>query len=152
MRRKTIPETFDEQYRVDVETGCWIWLRSCKGKEAAKGGGYGCFRLNGKTVGAHKFSYERVNGEVPKGLQVLHACHNTKCVNPAHLSVGTNLENQQHAARDLRRAQKLTPDAVRDIKKSCASGVLQRVMAAKYRIAQGDVSHILAGHWWAHVA
>lgn len=150
--RRTIADTFDEQYAVDRKTGCWIWQRACKGKEVSRGGGYGCFRMRGKMIGAHVFAYERKHGKVPRGMHVMHLCHNTKCVNPAHLQTGTNEENQAHSARDLRRPRKLTVAAVRDIKRSCAGGVLQRVMAEKYGIAQGDVSHIVNGRWWKHVA
>lgn len=149
---QTILELFDSCYTADSRSGCWIWKRALKGKEVARGGGYGCLRLKGKLLGAHRFSYEKAKGKIPPGMHVMHLCHNTKCVNPDHLTLGTNLENQRHSARDLRKANKLTPEAVRDIKKSCAQGVTQKEMATKYKIAQGDVSHILAGHWWAHVS
>ena len=148
----TIAETFDTCYAVDQDTGCWNWLRARKGKDAAKGGGYGCFSLGRKTVGAHRFAYERNKGRIPKGLQVMHKCHNTLCVNPEHLMPGTNLENLEHSARDLRRPHKLTPEAILDIKVSVRSGVLQRVLANKYGIAQGDISHIVNGHYWKHIA
>lgn len=147
----TIAQTFDNQYLINPDTGCYVWLRARKGKEAKAGGGYGCFRLKGKIVGAHKFAWERTRGPVPKGLQVSHVCHNTLCVNEAHLCLETNDENQARAAADGRRARKLTREIVLDIKQSCAAGVFQRVMAEKYGIAQGNVSHIVNGHWWAHV-
>lgn len=147
----TIAQTFDQQYRVDPVTGCHVWLRACKGKEVAKGGGCGCLRVNGKLIGAHVHAWEQVNGPVPKGMQVSHTCHNTKCVNEQHMCLETNAENQARGAAALRKAQKLTVEAVLDIKRSCSAGVYQRIMADKYEIAQGDVSHIMAGHWWAHV-
>ena len=146
----TIAANFDSQYEVQPD-GCWKWLRSRKGKEAKKGGGYGCFRLHGKTVGAHRFSYERTHGPIPAGLHVMHLCHNTLCVNPAHLATGTNAENLAHSARDLRRPSKLTLDQVRDIKRMVSAGAMQREAAAKHGLAQGDVSHIVNGHYWSHV-
>lgn len=146
----TIVSNFDACYEVQPN-GCWKWLRARKGKEAASGGGYGCFRHKGKTIGAHRFSYERTHGPIAPGLHVMHLCHNTLCVNPAHLAVGTNAENLAHSARDLRRPAKLTAEQVRDIKRMLASGALQREAAAKYGIAQADVSHIANGHYWAHV-
>lgn len=147
----TIAETFDQQYRVDEVTGCWVWLRARKGKEAKRGGGYGCFTIRGKSIAAHRFAWERRFGAIPLGIHVSHKCHNTLCVNVEHMCLETNDENAARSARDLRRAQKLTVAAVQDIKRSCAAGALQREMAEKYGIAQGDVSHIINGHWWAHV-
>jgi HNH endonuclease len=138
-------------YRVGT-SGCWVWLRGRKGKEAKTGGGYPCWKLNGKTVGVHRVVCERVYGRMLPTQQARHTCHNTLCINPGHLIPGTNTENQRDSAVAGRRAQKLTAEAVRDIKRSCASGVLQRVMGEKYGIAQADVSHIVNGHWWAHVS
>lgn len=151
MRKPSIADAFDLHYAINA-VGCYIWLRARKGKEAKRGGGYGCFRLLGRVIGAHKYAYERAYGPVPTGMQVSHKCHNTLCVNHLHMCLETNDENQARGAAALRRAKKLTPEIVRDIRDSCAAGVVQRVMAEKYGINQGDVSHIIKRRWWKHVA
>ncbi len=70
--------------------------------------GYGLFRVNsGKpAIMAHRYSYELVNGPIPKGLFALHkrkicvGCH--WCVNPDHLYPGTQKENAEDRAADGR--------------------------------------------------
>jgi len=86
-------ESFQKKYTVNEETGCWEW------SGALGNGGYGQFGIpliDGTYVSssAHKFAYELKNGVVPKGLVIRHKCHRRNCVNPDHLSVGTNADNQ----------------------------------------------------------
>lgn len=142
---------FDDCYRIDPATGCCIWLHARKGKEVKKGGGYGCLRINGRLIGAHKFAYERAYGLVPGGLQVSHTCHNTLCVNPAHMVLETNHENQTRGASLGRKAQKLTIEAVRDIRIQVAAGVPQKTMAEKYRVGASAICAIIARREWKHV-
>jgi HNH endonuclease len=81
-------KTYIEENAVKVpESGCWIWNKSCQTS------GYGDFRLKGKHYLAHRASYEAFNGEISKGLHVLHKCDIPQCVNPKHLFLGTNLDN-----------------------------------------------------------
>lgn len=145
----TLPFQVGVHYRIEAN-GCWQWLRGRKGKEAKAGGGYPCWKFDGKTRGVHRVVCELHHG--PLGSkQARHLCHNTLCINPEHVVPGTQTENMQDSARAGRRPHRLSAEAVRDIKRSCAAGVLQRVVAEKHGIAQGDVSHIVNGHWWAHV-
>ena len=74
--------------KVRKTSGCWEWAA---GRTPA---GYGKFYLGGKTVLAHRVSYELHVGRIPKGLNLDHLCRNRACVNPAHLepvTVRTNL-------------------------------------------------------------
>ena len=65
---------------------CWYWT-------GATQKGYGAIGLNGKTVRAHRMSYELLVGNIPEGKQLDHLCNNKLCVNPSHLEPVTQLEN-----------------------------------------------------------
>jgi hypothetical protein len=147
----TIQNDFDSCWREDPVTGCFVWLRARKGKEASTGGGYGCFKLKNKTVGAHRFAYERAHGPIPDGLCVMHLCHNSLCVNPAHLALGTNRQNQEMKAAAGRAPCKLAPITVRSIRARYATGVLQRDLAAEHGLQQADISNIVNRKYWKHV-
>jgi len=87
---------------------CWPW------KNYINDGGYGKFRLNGKSEYAHRVAWEITNGPIPKGTLVCHKCDNTKCCNPDHLFLGSNLDNI-HDAAVKGRLKKLNPMQTRVI-------------------------------------
>lgn len=97
---RTIPLSvrFD-MYSVRVPwTGCWIWTG------AINGGGYGSMCYRGRRDGAHRFSWEYHNGQsIPEGMRVLHKCDMPSCVNPEHLFLGTQSDNQIDAQTKGRR-------------------------------------------------
>lgn len=94
--RSPLPEAtaprFWRQVSKDAVTGHWIYT----GQRSQ--GGYGRFKVAGKWVRAHRYSYELAHGLLPRGLAVRHACHNRLCVNPAHLILGTNADNGRDRA------------------------------------------------------
>lgn len=68
---------------------CWPWTAMKLAK------GYGGFFHGGALTGAHRISKFLELGDLPIGKLVRHVCNNPSCVNPAHLEVGTQLENMQ---------------------------------------------------------
>lgn len=86
--------------KVDKSGGpdsCWIWLGFTDRNK------YGKFDMalptsGTKSVYAHRFSWELVNGPIPTGdhhgtMCVLHRCDNPSCCNPSHLFIGTHKDN-----------------------------------------------------------
>lgn len=60
--------------------------------------GYGRFFIGCKSVLAHRIAYALTHGEPPAPMLVMHKCNNKLCCNPAHLTLGSNSENQRHAS------------------------------------------------------
>lgn len=85
---------------------CWKWTGAgCKR-------GYGRFRPGPSgvpMVGAHRFSFEQYGGVVGDGQVVMHSCDNPWCVNPDHLSAGSNKQNTADAMRKGRMKKLLSP-------------------------------------------
>lgn len=57
--------------------------------------GYGVFGINGRTMLAHRYAYERKRGPIPQGLEPDHICRNPCCVNDGHLEAVTHQVNVQ---------------------------------------------------------
>jgi len=77
---------------------CWLFIGSTDQN------GYGKLsNRNGRGESperATRVMYEMVYGEIPEDKpHILHSCDNPQCVNPAHLSAGTQEENLKQAAK-----------------------------------------------------
>jgi len=69
---------------------CWEWNGNCFPN------GYGQISIGGrfgKKHLVHRVSYELFFGEIAYGLLVLHHCDNRRCVQPAHLFLGSHYDN-----------------------------------------------------------
>lgn len=125
-KRGPKPRAFKERYyRVYGDPdSCWHW------REYKTTNGYGTFCHNGKTVRAHRYSYEQNFGPIPKGMFVLHKCHNPGCVNPDHLYLGDQKQNM----RDCIRSGRIHSPVADAIKKYGGKGVTPR--AVKRRVSR----------------
>lgn len=84
---------------------CWLWVRKRRVNRAAQWYGALTVRVRGKikNVQAHRASIAAFTGRsVPGSRVVKHLCNNTLCVNPAHLSGGTQSSNMKQCVREGR--------------------------------------------------
>lgn len=127
-------ERFWAKVAISDPEDCWEWTA------ARRPDGYGRFVLPGNRHGrAHIFSYELHRGAVPDGAGVLHSCDNPPCVNPRHLSVGTQADNMGQMADRRRWPRKLTDDQMMEVRDSPGS---QAAIAQRFGISQSYVSLI----------
>jgi hypothetical protein len=74
---------------------------------------YGGIQVNGIKISAHRYSYTLFKGEISHGLLVLHSCDNPHCVNPHHLSLGTQKDNMIDCSNKVRHFNQVNRDKIR---------------------------------------
>lgn len=137
--------------------------------------GYGRLRFRGRVWLAHRLSFYLFHNKPIGYLCVLHSCDNPACVNPSHLSLGTQLENMQQCSQRGRKAlyvgdnnpmrrypekvlrgakngnSKLDDDKVEDIRALALLGATGTQMAKKYNISIALACMVIRGKAWKHV-
>lgn len=139
--------------KVDKRGTCWVWT-------AAKNpDGYGKLGPNctGETK-AHRISWVLAHGPVPDKMHVLHSCDNRRCVNPAHLSLGThqqNMADRERRGRGIKGERvgisRLTENAVRRIRIVWPT-LTQYQLAEIYSVAPSTIYYAATGKTWRHLA
>jgi hypothetical protein len=122
-------------YRVDPNTGCWLWQGAVNTK------GYGLVKIDGKTLRSHRAYFTTYVGPIPAGYHLHHTCERPSCVNPDHLEP---LPPRQH---DLMRA-KLSEADVIVIR---ASRGTQKALAQTFGVSPSMIGHIRRGYRWKSV-
>ena len=148
-------ERFWKRVHVGSAGGCWPW----KGKPNKKSG-YGNIKYYGRWTSAHRIAYLLSNGEIPKGLNVLHHCDNRICCNPLHLFAGTHKDNIQDALKKGRLnppkgenqpTHKLSENDVHTIRKLIKDGQTQRSIAADFGVSHSTIYAINQHRSWKHI-
>jgi len=141
-------------HRKNAVTGCWIWTRFV---DPVTGYGQGT-NARGKTRGVHRLAYETWVGQIPKGKLVCHTCDNRRCINPAHLFLGTHGDNYQDAKTKGRNTRgeshgmhKLTEDEVKEIFKRLAAGEPDQRIANDYEVNTISIWRIRHRKTWKHL-
>lgn len=149
---KPWPVRFRRHVPTDVgRHDCWEWLGGLKP------GGYGRFMLSKypyKEVLAHRASWELHRGPIPAGKVVCHHCDNPRCVNPAHLFVGTQAENVDDMQRKGRRTVLQGPsigtavysaETIAEVKRMLAEGLTPTPIHRATGISVCHIKRIRAG-------
>lgn len=153
---KSMREKIWEKVSPVPESGCWLWTG------ATFNHGRPQIRLGEKLVSGHRASYEAFVGPVPEGMCVCHKCDTPLCVNPAHLFVGTQQDNNADKVRKGRQAflrgelngtAKLTEADVARIRSIYASGgVGSEAIGREFGVSGRQIRNIVGRRQWAHSA
>lgn len=153
--------------KVSVVDPAHCWERCWEVLPATARGGYARLEVAGRSQYAHRLSWELFQGPVPDGLCVLHRCDNPPCVNPAHLFLGTIVDNNRDRTEKGRTSRhgaprgeanpraRLTEAAVLAIRAEYRSFDRQRSIRAlgrRYGVSSATVREVVKGVRWRHVA
>lgn len=149
--------------KVDCSAGpsaCWAW------QAAIQPIGYGIFwvrsgrGIRGGTMWlAHRAAWAIAHdGQDPGAMDVCHTCDNRACCNPAHLFLGTQLDNMRDCKAKGRnhrgeshRAAKLTVPDVKAERAAYAAGESFCSIARRRGMDGQSIRRMIIGEHWAHV-
>lgn len=139
--------------KVKKTDACWEWQACCVKN------GYGQFRADGGSrVYAHRMSWSLSVGQIPCDMDVLHECDNRKCVNPAHLFLGTNQDNIDDKVQKNRQSRgsrsnrtDLTEQDVLEILRLHRSGISAVRIAGMFPTSRQAIGEMVKGKSWKHV-
>src|SRR3990167_6558584 len=137
---------------------CLFWPFAQKGQGFEKREAYGEVYYRGKILSVSREAWRIVWGRIPKGKHVLHRCDVRRCFRPAHLFLGTTLDNLRDCAVKGRMhpgekngQAKLTESQVREARLRLAKGESQRSIARSFRIHYNAIWKIAHNLKWRSV-
>lgn len=160
--KRPLAERFWPKVDIGEPGKCWLWTGA---RRPVKGEDYGSFylewnRLTKKriVVTAHRVAYELTNGPIPPGMLVRHSCDTPPCCNPAHLTLGSDADNQRDKAvrgRAFRHVGTLNGRAVLTFEKATKIRTLyatklvsHRELARLFGVSERQILRILHGGAW----
>lgn len=138
---------FHTKYRVDPETGCWIWQAGCSWD------GMGRFKVLGQTFTAPRFS-AMIHGLDTSKAFMVHTCQNILCVSPQHLIPMTAQEKMAYVKQHELQAwgernarHKLTLDQIKEIRSSYPGQSMAK-LAEMYGVSRQQIYRIINKRNW----
>lgn len=144
--------------KVTKTATCWLWIGASNG--------YGRFNIDGTIEYAHRVSFMLAHGAIPAGMAVCHNCpggDNPLCVNPAHLFLGTQADNNADCRAKGRHSNGVRPRGERHkgaklndanvlaIRERRAMGASHNVIAREFGVSRRTIADVLDGRKWTHV-
>lgn len=152
---RNTPEKFWSLVDQKGPKDCWLWTGKLNHD------GYAQFFWKGRLQMVARIAFElhyekklptRKRKDGSRGLLVRHSCDNPQCVNPAHLILGTQIDNMRDRTIRGRVPRfnnhphaKLTFAAVRNIRKSSKP---QKVLARIYGVVPNVIWKIKHNYVW----
>ncbi len=146
-------------WKIDKETGCWNLVSHVTPKNH-----YAHIRIGGKYITVHRYTWIKHYGPIPPKTCVCHRCDNQKCINPAHLFLGTPRDNTQdcvnkkrHAFGERHGCAKLTEKQIKEIRREHVKGLNQtrpgnkKELATKYGVTRRQISYIVNRVEWGYL-
>jgi hypothetical protein len=155
----------------DEVRGCLLW-----GGYTHPRAPYGRLTVDGTHYRTHRLAWALLGGPPAGDLNTLHTCDEPRCVNPAHLYLGTQKDNvrdmvvrgrqncptgdrsssRRHPdSRPRGEAQgssKLTDAQVVEIRsRYAAGGVSTRALGREFSVHPTTIFHVVKGDAWSHV-
>jgi len=146
--------------KVDQSGGpdaCWPWTGSMNGH------GRGSFYFHGRLRHATQVAWFLTHGALPPPKTgVLHRCDRPRCVNPAHLFLGSQLDNIRDMDAKGRRVTRatcgeannrarLTAGAVATIRADYAQGVPVKALAETHGVTLQAIYYVVRRVTWKHI-
>lgn len=147
-------EQFMEKVYPEPNTGCWIWAGRTDNK------GYGRLSHRDTFQVAHRFSYFIHKGDFDTSKHLLHTCDNAFCVNPDHLYLGD--QRQNNIDRDKRGRQKTKRGSSHKLAKLNEEASVKireihnpktfptRKLAKMFGVSQCVIMKVIKGSAWKH--
>lgn len=156
--RKTHLQRIVSKFEIGpTRESCWLWMGHLNK-------GYGQFSRggHGSSGSAHRAMYALFRGPIPRGMCVCHACDNPRCVNPAHLFLGTQADNHRDmmskgrgifpgAPGSKNAKARLNENQVREIRSRLAAGESQPALSVRFNVSTQTISGINTGVNWRHI-
>lgn len=150
--------------KVERVGACWLW------RAAVDKDGYGKFQLTLRSrrpsgqvaqqhLRAHRLAWELWFGPAPADLLALHACDTPACVNPLHITFGTQKRNREECrdrgrtARGERNGNRRFTEAdVTRMRALSAAGQALPEIGEAFGCDPRTVYSIVQRRTWGHVA
>lgn len=154
---EVVQRRFRKKFKEGSRHECWLW----NGGLASNGYGVLIAVVGDRRIyiTTHRIAYLLHYGNLQEDLFVCHHCDVRACVNPYHLFLGTNQENNCDKVNKCRQAlgerhgmRKLAEAEVLEIRRLHSENkVSARKLARQFNMGQTSIWHILDRVNWKHL-